>query len=150
MTRAVPAEDLAAIHATCFTTPRPWSATELGALAAAPDAILVTEAGGFALARVIADEAELLTIAVRPEARGQGIGGRLLRETLARAAARGAGRLILEVAADNDAALRLYRREGFAGIGRRKGYYATPDGRRIDALVLARSVPDATCRKVDR
>ncbi|MFZ5752197.1 MAG: ribosomal protein S18-alanine N-acetyltransferase [Pseudomonadota bacterium] len=130
---------LAAIHAACFTVPRPWSAAELADLIASPSTLLAEATDGFALARVAADEAELLTIAVRPEARGRGLGSALLRDVLAAAAARGAGRMVLEVAADNAAALALYRREGFAECGRRKGYYAAPDGRRIDALIMARA-----------
>lgn len=130
---------LAAIHAACFTVPRPWSAAELADLIASPSTLLAEASDGFALARVAADEAELLTIAVRPEARGRGLGSALLRDVLAAAAARGAGRMVLEVAADNAAALALYRREGFAECGRRKGYYAAPDGRRIDALIMARA-----------
>ena len=130
---------LAAIHAACFTVPRPWSAAELADLIASPSTLLAEASDGFALARVAADEAELLTIAVRPEARGRGLGSALLRDVLAAAAARGAGRMVLEVAADNAAALALYRREGFAECGRRRGYYAAPDGRRIDALIMARA-----------
>lgn len=130
---------LAAIHAACFTVPRPWSAAELAELIASPSTLLAEASDGFALARVAADEAELLTIAVRPEARGRGLGSALLRDVLTAAAARGAGRMLLEVAADNAAALTLYRREGFAECGRRRGYYAAPDGRRIDALIMARA-----------
>lgn len=130
---------LAAIHAACFTVPRPWSAAELAELIASPSTLLAEASDGFALARVAADEAELLTIAVRPEARGRGLGSALLRDVLTAAAARGAGRMVLEVAADNAAALALYRREGFAECGRRRGYYAAPDGRRIDALIMARA-----------
>lgn len=130
---------LAEIHAACFTVPRPWSAAELAELIASPSTLLAEASDGFALARVAADEAELLTIAVRPEARGRGLGSALLRDVLAAAAARGAGRMVLEVAADNAAALALYRREGFAECGRRKGYYVAPDGRRIDALIMARA-----------
>jgi len=130
---------LAAIHAACFTVPRPWSAAELADLIASHSTLLAEASDGFALARVAADEAELLTIAVRPEARGRGLGSALLRDVLAAAAARGAGRMVLEVAADNAAALALYRREGFAECGRRRGYYAAPDGRRIDALIMARA-----------
>lgn len=138
---------LAAIHAACFTVPRPWSGAEIAGLVAAPGAVLAQHPQGFALARVAAGEGELLTIAVRPEARGRGIGAALLSEILAGAAARGAERIFLEVAADNAAALALYQRGGFAVCGRRKGYYVAPDGHRIDALILARPVDAATREK---
>lgn len=133
------ADRLAALHAACFTVPRPWSAPEIAALAAGPGAILVEVPGGFALGRIIADEAELLTIAVRPEDRGRGLARRLLQSLTETARARGAVRLFLEVSAENDPAIALYLSQGFSRIARRQAYYN--DGpRRIDALILARDL----------
>jgi ribosomal-protein-alanine N-acetyltransferase len=129
-------EALACLHAACFTVPRPWSAEEFAALLGGEGVILVSESTGFALGRVAADEAEVLTIAVDPAARRKGIGARLLRGLLADAVARGATEAFLEVAADNAAALALYRGAGFAEVGRRKGYYSGRDGPATDALVL--------------
>ena len=56
---------------------------------------------------------------------------------MVRAAALGAERMFLEVAEGNAAARALYARTGFAGAGRRRGYYARADGSREDALILA-------------
>ena len=78
------------------------------------------------------DEAHILTIAVRPEHRGQGIGRWLLLHLLAEARAEGCVSVVLEVRPSNEAAIRLYESLGFAIIGRRKRYY--PD--KEDALVL--------------
>ena len=125
------AAQLAALHATAFDTP--WSATEIARLLDGPGVFAVTEPEGFILIRVVADEAEILTLAVRPEARGAGWGGRLVGQGAVRAAQAGARRLFLEVAETNAVARALYARAGFALIGRRKGYY---DGGRTDALVL--------------
>jgi ribosomal-protein-alanine N-acetyltransferase len=91
---------------------------------------------GFALGRVQADQAEILTIAVRPGARGQGVGRALLHGLLAEAAKRGALELFLEVAEPNAAARALYAGAGAKEVGRRRRYYA--DG--ADALVLRLSV----------
>lgn len=91
---------------------------------------------GFAISRVVLDEAELLTIALDREARGRGHGARLLRHHLARVRQAGATALLLEVAADNAAALRLYRGMGFEEFGRRKGYYPGRDGTRRDAVTM--------------
>lgn len=94
---------------------------------------------GFAISRIIVDEAELLTIALDPEVRGRGLSAELLRRHAARARRAGAERLFLEVAADNAPALALYKGLGFVEIGRRKGYYAAADGNRNarrDALTM--------------
>lgn len=136
-------EDLAAIHAAAFTTPRPWSAAEITDLLSGPGAFLIAEPGGFLIGRVIADEAELLTVAVRPDARGRGLGTRLVAAFLGEARTRGATAAFLEVAADNVAARALYARSGFSETGRRPRYYTTPDEKRIDALILARTLPTA-------
>lgn len=151
--------DLAALHAAAFTVPRPWSADEFSALLADPAVFLVESprgdkppgptagvlaqggTAGFLLGRVVLDEAELLTVAVRPAAQGRGIGGALVAAFLARAAARGAGRAFLEVAEDNAVARAVYARAGFSAVGRRRGYFRAPGGRRIDALVMARDLP---------
>lgn len=127
--------DLARLHAACFTVPRPWAAGEFAALLAHPGCLLLTEPEGFALLRVAGDEAELLTLAVAPASRRQGIGRRLLASACTAAAARGAQALLLEVAADNAAARALYAATGFAIAGRRPRYYRAPDGA-VDALVL--------------
>ena len=84
----------------------------------------------------LADEAEILTLAVRPSARRAGLGGRLVEAAVVRAAALGAERMFLEVAEGNVAARALYARSGFVEMGRRRGYYSHADGSREDALTL--------------
>jgi [ribosomal protein S18]-alanine N-acetyltransferase len=97
------------------------------------------ESAGFALARVILDEAELLLLAVRPEARRAGIGAALLEAIAQEAAMRGATGLHLEMRENNPAAA-LYRGAGFAEIGRRARYYRGADGQSFDAITLARTL----------
>ena len=132
-------EALAAIHAEAFETP--WDAASLSALLASPGVFVVAGADGFILIRVVADEAEILTLAVRTPARRGGLGARLVEAAVVRAAALGAERMFLEVAEDNAAARALYARAGFHEAGRRRGYYARGDGSREDALVLALNFP---------
>lgn len=134
---------LAALHASAFsaTGERPWDAGALRALATGPGAILEAGADGFALLRLIADEAEVLTLAVKSEARRRGVGRGLMVAALARATALGARRVFLEVAEDNGAARALYGRLGFADAGRRPGYYGRADGTRADALLLVLNLP---------
>lgn len=126
---------LAAIHASAFDAP--WDAAAIKALLDMPGAELEVEVGGFLLWRRAADEAEIVTLAVRPEARRRGLGGRLLDRTMDRAREQGVTRLFLEVAHDNLAALALYGSRGFEPVGKRPDYYVRPDGSRADALILA-------------
>lgn len=92
---------------------------------------------GFAMARAMLDEAELLLLATSPGVRGRGVGGALLRAVIAESRNRGATKLHLEVRAGNGA-IRLYHREGFEKVGERRGYYRGTSGEALDALTLAR------------
>lgn len=98
-------------------------------------------AAGFVLSRQALDEEELLLIAVRPEARGRGLGARLLARYTAAARRRGVRRIFLEMRANNPAH-RLYSRCGFAAIGTRPRYYLAADGRGIDAITFALVLDD--------
>lgn len=137
MTVAALAQALAATHAAAFTTERPWTAPEFADLLVQPTTLLVGDARSFLLARVILDEAEILTLATHPDHRRQGLARAALADFLDRARASGATRAFLDVAADNGPARALYAGAGFTEIARRKGYYTASDGTRADALVLA-------------
>jgi len=131
---------LASLHAAAFPPAESWGPDAIALMLRMPGAYGLWEPGaGFVLARVAADEAEILTLAVAPAARRQGIGSGLMAAALAGATARGAAVMLLEVAAGNAAALALYRALGFAEVGRRRRYYA--DG--ADALVLRRELGSA-------
>lgn len=95
---------------------------------------------GYAGLDLADDVADVMTVAVAPQARGSGLGTRLLRALLTHAADRGAARVMLEVRADNGPALGLYRRQGFAPVRRRRRYYR--DG--TDALVLVAGTGQVT------
>ncbi|HEY4077691.1 MAG TPA: GNAT family N-acetyltransferase [Rhizomicrobium sp.] len=126
-----PASDpavLAALHVVCF--PDPWDTKALRDLLAT-GAFAFHSDDGFVLARVAGGEAEILTLAVAPAARGKGLGRALLTAAIDRARALDAQTMFLEVGADNPAALALYAGLGFTKVGDRKAYY---NGR--DALVL--------------
>jgi len=128
--------DLAALHAACFTTPRPWTGAEFTDLLAAPACFLLAGPRGFLLGRVIADEAELLTLAVDPQARRAGLGRALVTRFAAAAQARGARSAFLEVSEANAPARALYAACGWQAAGRRRGYYHPPAGPPEDALIL--------------
>lgn len=125
---------LAALHASCF--PDAWDAAAITGLLVTPGTFAFTHDDGFVLARVAGDEAEILTLAVAPAARGRGLGRALLQAVIRRATEMGAASLFLEVGADNSAALALYAGLGFTRVGMRKAYYN--DG---DALVLRLPLP---------
>ncbi|MEO6248749.1 MAG: GNAT family N-acetyltransferase [Sphingomicrobium sp.] len=93
---------------------------------------------GFALIRTVADEAELLLIAVAPGERRRGIGRALIGHFVDHATAQGARRLHLEVRDGNDA-VALYHASGFKVAGRRHHYYRGASGAQFDALTLVRS-----------
>jgi ribosomal-protein-alanine N-acetyltransferase len=93
---------------------------------------------GFSLFRNVADDAELLLLAVRPDRHREGIGTLLLDDFLDCARRKGAVRVHLEVR-DGNPAVDMYRASGFAPIGRRRNYYHGPNGRRFDAITLGRN-----------
>jgi ribosomal-protein-alanine N-acetyltransferase len=143
--RAVESFDLpvlAALHAACFTAPwdRHWSLQSFAEILRMPGAgariaALGAEPVGFAVARIAADEAELLLIGILPQRRRAGIARALLGHLLEELRAAAVTRLVLEVAAINAAALAFYAEAGFREVGRRPGYYRgeTP----VDAAILA-------------
>ena len=153
MTRAVVAtpgpadiDPIAGLHAACFDAP--WSAPTLRRILAMPGAFgLAARAApggaivGFALARIGADECELLSLGVAPGQRRKGVGASLLDATMACAAARSARALFLEVAETNRAALRLYRGRGFVPVGRRPDYYEPARGPREAAVTMRCDLP---------
>lgn len=124
---------MAAMHAASFPPGARWGADALVLQLGLPGAFgFLAGPLGFVLARVAADEAEILTIAVLPGHRRAGVGRALLLAAGSRAAASGARAMLLEVAEANDAARALYAGAGFQPVGRRKAYYGTG----MDALVL--------------
>lgn len=151
--RAATAGDLAAvaaIEAECFSDP--WSADAFASSLALPQACfyLAEEVGGdgpeegiagaakllgYVVALTVGDEGEVANLAVAPAARRRGLGGVLLDRFVAESERAGVRVLFLEVRESNVAARRLYESRGFAQVGRRRGYYRTPDE---DALVLRR------------
>ena len=91
---------------------------------------------GFSLVRSVADESELLLIAVSPDHRRKGVGRGLLGHFLDHARSEGIARAHLEVR-DGNPAIHMYRHAGFEPIGRRRNYYRGQDGQQFDALTFA-------------
>lgn len=130
-----------------------WSAAQVAGSLAMPGAwARLARLGdapvGFTLCRRVADDAELLLIAVDPPRRGGVVAGALLDRALDDARSFGAGAMFLEVRDGNAAALRLYARHDFTMVGRRRDYYSGRGGRRFDALTMRRVLADAAARRV--
>ncbi|MGE5504770.1 MAG: GNAT family N-acetyltransferase [Actinomycetota bacterium] len=139
----VHAELLAGMHRICFA--KPWDTAAMvglldmpgsdGRIAVAGGRMAPSGGGegpaGLVLWRVVADEAEILTLAVLPPWRRTGLGRTLMRAAMDQARQAGAAVMFLEVASGNDAALALYQGLGFQRMGVRRGYY---DG--ADALTM--------------
>jgi [ribosomal protein S18]-alanine N-acetyltransferase len=95
---------------------------------------------GFAVSRMAADEAEILSIAVAANHRGRGLSRDLLLTHLGHLAGRGVRTVFLEVEENNQPARRLYERAGFGIAGRRERYYRQPDGQQLNALLMRRDL----------
>ncbi|NBX04198.1 MAG: ribosomal-protein-alanine N-acetyltransferase [Alphaproteobacteria bacterium] len=136
----IDAEVMAEIHAECF--PHYWNQEAFTDFFAVRGtfAFLVEVEGqvaGFIVVRPQHEQADILTIAVRPVFRGQKIAKTMLEAALTKARANGVEKLFLEVEVGNVAATALYEGAGFAQIDRRKLYYRQKDGTYTDALVMS-------------
>jgi [ribosomal protein S18]-alanine N-acetyltransferase len=130
---------LAELEAAGFA--EPWSPEMLAAELAHPCSVVLVAGGGrapsgYACFRLGAGEAELLRVAVAPEARGRGIARQLIAAGFERLRRAGVTSCFLEVRPANSSALAVYRALGFEPRGRRSAYYR--DG--SDALVLRRDL----------
>lgn len=134
------ASAMAAIHAAAFALGERWGMDAMAIQVALPGAFgFIDPDGAMILARVAADEAEILTLATIPALRRQGRGRELLAAAQASAISAGARTMFLEVSEANDAARGLYAAMGYRQIGRRPRYYGE-----TAALALRLDLPAAT------
>ena len=128
------------LHAAAFSHSRPWSAEEFTSLLSSPLCFTEGDSRCFALIRVVADEAELLTIATHPKHFRQGKARLCMDNWQEQATLRGATRAFLEVAADNVQARALYSKCGYEICGTRRAYYQRPNQISVDAMVMQRTL----------
>ena len=133
-------DTLAETHAAAFTNQRPWSASEFASFLSQLGVILCGDAKSFVLGRIIADEAEVLTLATHPEFQKQGLAKAQLAAFLHTAQKSGATRVFLEVAETNIPAKTLYLSNNFKKVGHRPRYYDSKDGAKIGADVMERTL----------
>lgn len=135
----VAADPIAVLHRACFPED-PWDAAAIEQIIGIPGffgviGLAEDAAVGFALALHLGTECEIVSLGVVQGCRRAGIGSVLLDWVCSEARRRGAERVVLDVAVDNDAARALYAARGFTVIGRRRNYYRHSGGL-ADALVL--------------
>ena len=125
--------ELENLHRACFPS-KPWTAQDFADLKKSGCDIIASQ-NGFIVYRAVADEAEIITICVHPDARRGGIASAMLVVAEQDLRARGIKKLFLEVAENNAPARKLYERAGFQQIGVRPKYY---DG--IDAIMMEKEL----------
>ena len=125
--------ELANLHKLCFPH-KPWSADDFADLQKSGCEIIASQ-NGFIVYRAVADEAEIITIGVHPDARRGGIAAAMLGIIENDLKKRGIKHIFLEVAADNTPARSLYKNNGYTEIGIRPKYY---DG--IDAIMMRKDI----------
>ncbi|WP_341366989.1 GNAT family N-acetyltransferase [Yoonia sp. BS5-3] len=131
---------LAQLHSKAFRETRAWTETEFSALLGQKGVQLHGDTHCIVLTRVIADEAEILTLATDPAFRRKGLARDALADAEADCVNAGATRMFLEVAENNAAALALYSGAGYGQVGYRPGYYLPKDGAPIGACVLSKDI----------
>ncbi|BBE09106.1 Ribosomal-protein-alanine acetyltransferase [Mycoavidus cysteinexigens] len=125
----------------CMAYPFPWSQANFAdALENNNIGICMRDSRGVLLGYCVlmpaVDEMQLLNLCISPALQGQGMGQTLLKAAVQSTRTAKLNRLLLEVRASNQRALRLYQQFGFTVIGRRKEYYLAQHGAREDALVM--------------
>ena len=125
--------ELENLHKVCFPN-KPWSASDFADLKKSGCDIIVSQ-NGFVVWRVVADEAEIITIGVHPDARKSGIASAMLAIIENDIKKRGGKKIFLEVAETNEPARKLYEANGYKKIGIRPKYY---DG--IDAILMEKAL----------
>jgi ribosomal-protein-alanine N-acetyltransferase len=134
---------LARLHAASFH--RGWGEAEFEGMLAERNTLvhrlrLGRQTIGFAVSRIGADEAEILSIAIASDHRGRGLSHGLLLTHLGHLAGRGVRAIFLEVEENNRPARRLYEWAGFTVVGRRERYYKQPSGEQLNALLMRRDL----------
>lgn len=139
----------ASLHHAAFDSDGAWSARAIReSLSAATTLALGAEMearlAGLLIIQRIPPEAEILTVCVHPDMQRRGLAQQLLDHTLTLLGPYGVDRLLLDVAADNAAAISFYEANGFTRDGVRRDYYTRAGGKAVDAVLMSRSLAGQT------
>ncbi len=141
---------LSELHTACFDDG--WSVDAFADMVTATNIVALVAADrtgrhvGCLVLHRAADEAEIITLGVLPDARRSGVASVLLAAGMTLVEKQGARSLFLEVADDNPGACAFYSSNRFEEIGRRKAYYTRPEGNNVDAIVMRAPLPERTER----
>ncbi|WP_300381741.1 GNAT family N-acetyltransferase [Henriciella sp.] len=133
------------LHARCFASEDVWTVTALRDSLSAPSVLALAKredekVHGMILVQRVQPDAEILTLAVDPEHRRRGLAGQFIAGLYPLLGPYGIDRLLLEVAADNTPAKHFYEKYGFCEDGRRKNYYQRHGEKRVDAILMSRTL----------
>lgn len=128
------AKALAELHSLCFSAP--WTLENFTKILALPTTFGFGDEKGFILCADLIEDIEILTLAVHPKYRRQGMASALLDEVKQLVQQQNKKHIFLEVNATNTPAKQLYLKNGFQQIGYRKNYYHE-NGQTSDALCLS-------------
>ena len=132
----------ALLHSKCFSNaPPPYSETSFLNMMLDHNYFFATHKSyAFGIVRFGPSEVELITIAVDPKKRRQGLGNKILTHLVAEIALKKKKAIFLEVNSENTIALRMYKKNGFSQIGLRVGYFNKPDGSNCDAIIMKKTL----------
>ena len=129
--------EIAALYAACFPNDRNlWSVDAIAQFRRHKSSVIFEKPSAALLLQTVMDEAEIVSIFVSPANQQQGEGASLLSDAIEYCLKHGIRSLFLEVAADNQSALKLYKKFNFEQMGKRKAYYARTNGSKVDALTM--------------
>jgi ribosomal-protein-alanine N-acetyltransferase len=137
------ADAMANLHRRVFRSGEAWSADAFRQTLLLPSSQAIglwheTKLAAFLIAQYVEPDAEILTIATAPQVQRRGFAQDLVSELERELLTRGLKKWLLDVAADNQPAIKFYEKIGFQRDGRRPGYYNRLEGQRIDAILMTK------------
>lgn len=133
-------KEMSELHSICMNSYQTWPEDYYKELLESKNTIFKILPFGFGCARLIRDEAEILMILVRPNARRKGHATIILKKLIEQLRTIGCKTIFLEVAVNNKEVIALYLKNNFRRIGQRSKYYSLKNGNKVDALVLKTSL----------
>ena len=132
--------EMAKLHLLSGSLTRPWSESEYKILLSTDTIRFFYVENGFLVGRLIGPDAEILNVIIHPKYRRLGKARYLIDKFEKEAKEEGSSKCFLEVAESNSRANKLYQSLNYLSVGKRKNYYDFVDGRKDNALILAKEI----------